>query len=93
MGMTLAINESATPDRVQTIQAWSDPRWESGKEIATHRTVESHFIYHNFLQFGRKHSRYKIIRSSTVLSKQCCGVHFITLAFVLFLLCGVLSLA
>ena len=35
MGMTLAINESATPDRVQTIQAGSDPLWESGNEIAT----------------------------------------------------------
>jgi len=79
MGVTLAINESATPDRVQTIQAGSDPRWEGGKEIATPTTVESHFIHHNFLQFGKKHSRYKIISSSTVLSNQCCGVLFIAL--------------
>ena len=53
MGVTLAINECATPDRVQTIQAGSDPRWEGGKEIATRTTVESHFIHHNFLQFGK----------------------------------------
>jgi len=82
MGVTLAINESATPDRVQKIHAGSDPRWEGGKEIATPRTVESDFIHHNFLQFRKKHSRYKIIRSSTVLSKQCCGVHLNTLTVV-----------
>ena len=50
MGMTLAINESATPDMVPTIQAGSDPRWEGGKEIATPRTVESDFIHHDFLR-------------------------------------------
>jgi len=74
MGVTLAINNHA---RVQlrsrglTIQPGSDTQWEGDKEIATPRTVESHFIHHNILHFGKTHSRYEIIRSSTVLSMQC----------------------
>ena len=35
------------------------------------KTYESNFIHHNFVQFG-KHSRYKAVLSSTVLSQQCC---------------------
>jgi len=36
------------------------------------KTYESNFIHHDFLQFGKPHSRYKAILSSTVLSQQCC---------------------
>jgi len=33
-----------------------------------------------FLQFGKQHSRYKVILSSIVLSQQCCERYFIPLA-------------
>jgi len=37
-------------------------------------TYASNYIHHNFVQFGKQHSWYKAILSSTVLSQQCCEV-------------------
>ena len=31
------------------------------------KTYESNFIYHDFVQFGKQHSRYKVILLSIVL--------------------------
>jgi len=42
-------------------------------------TYESIFIHHNFVKFGKQHSRYMAILSSVVLSQQCCEVYFISL--------------
>jgi len=50
--------------------------------IAFPRTYESNFIHHDFVQFGKQHSRYKAILSSIVLSQQCCEVYFISLTVV-----------
>jgi len=46
------------------------------------KTYESNFIHHDFVQFGKQHSRYKAILSSIVLSQQCCEVYFISLTVV-----------
>ena len=40
------------------------------------KTYESNFIHNDFVQFRKKHSRYKAIFPSTVLSQQCCDVYF-----------------
>jgi len=45
-------------------------------------TYESNFIHHDFVQFGKQHSRYKAILPYIILSKQCCEVRFITLPVV-----------
>jgi len=39
-------------------------------------------IYHDCVQFGKQHSRYKAILSSIVLSRKCCEVYFISLKVV-----------
>jgi len=46
--------------------------------IAPPKTYESKFFHHNFVQFGKKHSRNKAILSSILLSQQCCEVYFIS---------------
>jgi len=46
------------------------------------KNYESNFIHHNFVQFGKQHSRYKAILSSIFLSKQCCEAYFIPLTVV-----------
>ena len=43
--------------------------------IVPHKTYESNFIHHNFVQFGKQHSPYKAILSSTILSQQFCKVY------------------
>ena len=43
------------------------------------KTYESNFFHHNFVQFGKQHSRYKVILSSIVLSQMCCEVNLISL--------------
>jgi len=43
------------------------------------KTYESYFFRHDFVQFGKQHSRYKAILPSIVLSQQCCEVYFISL--------------
>ena len=43
------------------------------------KTYESNFIHHDFVQFRKRHSRYKAYSSSIVLSQQCCEVCFISL--------------
>jgi len=43
------------------------------------KTYESNFIHHDFVQFRKKHSRYKAILPSIVLSQQCCEICFISL--------------
>jgi len=42
------------------------------------KTYESNFFHHDFVQFGKQHSRYKAILPSIVLSQQCCEVYFIS---------------
>jgi len=46
--------------------------------VASPETYESNFIHHDFVQFGKQHSRYKVILPSIVLSQQCCEVYFIS---------------
>ena len=46
------------------------------------KTYESNFIHHDFVQFRKKHSRYKAILPSIVLSQQCCEICFISLTVV-----------
>jgi len=58
--------------------AGADP-WEA---IDPLETYESNFIHHDFVQFGKQHSRYKAILPSVVLSQQCCEVYFISLTVV-----------
>jgi len=48
--------------------------------IAPPKTYESNFIHNDFVQFRKKHSRYKAILPSIVLSQQCCEVYFTSLA-------------
>jgi len=59
-------------------QAGTDPRGErpplKPKKVS--------FFHHDFVEFGRKHSRYKGILPSIVLSPQCCEVYFISLTVV-----------
>ena len=50
--------------------AGADP----GEAIAPPKTYKSNFIHHEFVQFGKQHSRYKVILPSNVLSQQCCEV-------------------
>jgi len=40
--------------------------------IASSKTYESNFTDHDFVQFGKHHSRCKVILPSMVLSQQCC---------------------
>ena len=47
-----------------------------------HKTYESNFIHHDSVEFGKQHSRYKAILSSTDLSQQCCKVYFISVTVV-----------
>jgi len=44
--------------------------------IAPPKTYESNFIHNDFAQFRKKHSRYKAILASIVLSQKCCEVYF-----------------
>jgi len=60
------------------LKAIFEPRGEIGA-IAPPKTYESNFIHHDFVQFGKQHSRYKVILSSIILSQQCCEVYFISL--------------
>jgi len=48
--------------------------------IAPPKTHESNFIYHDFVQFGKQLSRYRVILSSIVLPQQYCGVYVISLS-------------
>jgi len=43
------------------------------------KTCESNFIHHDFVHFGKQHSRWKSILSSIVLPHQCCVACFIPL--------------
>ena len=43
------------------------------------QTHKSNFNHHDFVQFGKQHSRCKAILSSIVLSQQCCEVYLISL--------------
>jgi len=51
-----------------------------GRAITLSKTYVCNFTHHDFLQFGKQHSRQKTILSSNVLSQQCCEVHY-TLSF------------
>jgi len=42
-------------------------------------TYERNFIRHDFVQYGKQHSRYKAMLSSIVLSQQCCKAYFTSL--------------
>ena len=51
--------------------------------ISPPKTYESiSLLTHDFVQFGKQHSRYKAILPSIVLSQQCCEVYFISLTVV-----------
>jgi len=58
--------------------------WEQGGDWGDRppppKTYKSKFFHHNFVQFGKQHSRYKAILTSIVLSQQCCEVYFMSLA-------------
>jgi len=41
--------------------------------------LENIFIQHDFVHVRNKHSRFKVILSSIVLSQQCCEVYFVSL--------------
>jgi len=43
------------------------------------KTYESNFVHHDFVQFGKQHSRYKVILPPTVLSEECYKEYFISL--------------
>jgi len=47
--------------------------------IAPPTTCESNFVHHDFVQFGKEHSRYKVILPPTGLSEQGCKEYFISL--------------
>jgi len=53
----------------------ADPR----RAIETPKTYKSNFFHHDFVQFGKQHSRYKAILLSIVLSQQFYEVYFISL--------------
>ena len=46
------------------------------------KTYIRNFSLHDFVQFGKQHSRYKVILTSIVLSQQCCKVYLMPLAVV-----------
>ena len=46
------------------------------------KTYESNCFHHNFVQFGKQHSRFKAILSSIVLPQHCCEIHFISFTVV-----------
>jgi len=50
--------------------------------IVPAKTCEISFIHHDFVLFGKQHSRYKAILSSIVLSQEWCEVYFISLTAV-----------
>ena len=54
----------------------------SRETIAPPKAYESYFIHHDFIQFGKQHSRLEVIVPSIVLSQQCCKVYFISLTVV-----------
>ena len=43
------------------------------------KTYDSNFVRHHVVQFGKQHSRYRVILSSIVLPHQCCEIYFICL--------------
>jgi len=43
------------------------------------KTYESNFFRHDFVQFGKQHSRCKAILLSVVLSQQSCEVYLMSL--------------
>jgi len=47
--------------------------------IGPPKTYESNFIHHDFVQFGKQHSRCKTIFPSIYLSQQICEVHVVSL--------------
>jgi len=61
------------------IRAFPQSRGGYRGVIASYKIYESNFIYRNFLQLGKQHSRLKAILSFVVLSQQCCDVYFILL--------------
>jgi len=50
--------------------------------ITPPKTYERNFIHQDFVQFGKKRSRYKAILPSIVLSQKCCEVYFISFTVV-----------
>jgi len=43
------------------------------------KTYESNFAHHDFVQFEKQHSRYKVILPPIVVLEQCCKEYFISL--------------
>ena len=49
--------------------------------VAFPKTFKSNLVHHDFVQFGKQHSRYRVISSSSssiVLSQQFCEAYFIS---------------
>ena len=59
--------------------ALSNPRAACGPVRGGSKTYESNFFYHDFVQFGKQHSRYKAILPYFVLSQQCYEAYSIPL--------------
>jgi len=64
--------------RQAQIDAGADP----GGAIAPPKIYERIVFHHDFVQFGKQHSRYKAVLPSVVLSQQCCEVYLISLTVV-----------
>jgi len=72
------------------VKIWSNlkkslkPTFNQGRiqrgAIAPPKTYESNFFYHDFVQFGKQHWRYKAILTSIVLPQKCCEVYFMPFA-------------
>jgi len=58
---------------------WVTNRGGSRGAISPPETYETNFIHHDFVQFGKQHSRCKNILPSIVLTQQSCEIHVISL--------------
>ena len=59
---------------VQSRGAKADPGGVGNWGDRPPKTYKSNFFPHDFVQFGKQHSRYRAILPSIVLSEQCCEV-------------------
>jgi len=59
------------------VQAVNNHQKLPGADPALPKTYKSNFFHHNFVQFGKQHSRLKANLSSTVLPQQCCELQWV----------------
>ena len=55
------------------------PAVDTGGDRPSLKLTKSKFIHHDFVQFGKQHSRYKVIWSCIVLSQERCVAYIISL--------------